>query len=289
MSFRTHTGEKPFVCEVCGRRFARSDERRRHSKVHLKQNLKQQLTNVVPVQKRKPQQQIGSTKKLTKIDDKKLNQANQIIYAFNDRQAINLQSTSSSVLSFLNVPTTASTTNLSTATTNPNLASNLYLTQIPDNLSINQLTKQMTNQQTSTTTSYNNQLNFSQIVQSSSFNKLDESKLFYPVYCDSTNTLFNNNSRLESSQSNNQTKDEFNQNYYTSNLDYNYSESMLVSSNSNLINSEIESSSSISNMASNNNLVNFSNTIEMNQSNSLFNFNDLSIDLSLDNSSYNFN
>ncbi len=28
--------EKPFLCETCGRRFARSDERKRHGKVHQK-------------------------------------------------------------------------------------------------------------------------------------------------------------------------------------------------------------------------------------------------------------
>ena len=36
------SGEKPFGCDVCGRRFARSDERKRHSKVHLKPKQKQQ-------------------------------------------------------------------------------------------------------------------------------------------------------------------------------------------------------------------------------------------------------
>ena len=33
-------GEKPFACDVCGRRFARSDERRRHMKIHLKEQQK---------------------------------------------------------------------------------------------------------------------------------------------------------------------------------------------------------------------------------------------------------
>lgn len=35
-------GEKPFSCEVCGRKFARSDEKKRHAKVHLKQKLKKE-------------------------------------------------------------------------------------------------------------------------------------------------------------------------------------------------------------------------------------------------------
>ena len=35
---RTHTGEKPYPCEVagCDRRFARSDERGRHMKTHMR-------------------------------------------------------------------------------------------------------------------------------------------------------------------------------------------------------------------------------------------------------------
>ena len=36
---RTHSGERPFVCYVCGRAFARGDERNRHMTVHTQTRL----------------------------------------------------------------------------------------------------------------------------------------------------------------------------------------------------------------------------------------------------------
>ena len=36
------SGEKPFACDCCGRRFARSDERRRHMKIHLREQQKRE-------------------------------------------------------------------------------------------------------------------------------------------------------------------------------------------------------------------------------------------------------
>ena len=37
-------GEKPFTCDACGRKFARSDEKKRHAKVHSKKSKKVSAT-----------------------------------------------------------------------------------------------------------------------------------------------------------------------------------------------------------------------------------------------------
>jgi hypothetical protein len=48
--------EKPFSCDTCGRRFARSDERKRHAKVHQKSRN----TNLIHHSSTKSPQQINS-------------------------------------------------------------------------------------------------------------------------------------------------------------------------------------------------------------------------------------
>ena len=53
--------EKPFLCETCGRRFARSDERKRHGKVH--QKLRN--TNLIHHSSPKSSQQLNTLSILT--------------------------------------------------------------------------------------------------------------------------------------------------------------------------------------------------------------------------------
>lgn len=36
---------QPFSCDICGRKFARSDEKKRHAKVHLKQKIKREKSS----------------------------------------------------------------------------------------------------------------------------------------------------------------------------------------------------------------------------------------------------
>ena len=48
--------EKPFSCDTCGRRFARSDERKRHAKVHQKSRN----TNLIHHSTTKSSQQLNS-------------------------------------------------------------------------------------------------------------------------------------------------------------------------------------------------------------------------------------
>lgn len=48
--------EKPFSCDTCGRRFARSDERKRHAKVHQKSRN----TNLIHHSSNKSPQQLNS-------------------------------------------------------------------------------------------------------------------------------------------------------------------------------------------------------------------------------------